>query len=98
LSGQGGVSLYRCPDITSYGKDLDQYDLSRLVKDLASIDGDFWIRLLYLYPTAITDELLETIAAEEKVCKYLDIPLQHTEQRILSLMKRGVAGNITKNL
>jgi len=76
-------------DITSYGKDLDQYDLSRLVKDLASIDGDFWIRLLYLYPTAITDELLETIAAEEKVCKYLDIPLQHTEQRILSLMKRG---------
>jgi len=76
-------------DITSYGKDLDQYDLSRLLKDLAAIDGDFWIRLLYLYPTAISDELLETIAAEEKVCKYLDIPLQHTEQKILSLMKRG---------
>lgn len=76
-------------DITSYGKDLHQYDLSRLVKDLAAIEGDFWIRLLYLYPTAITDELLETIAAEDKVCKYLDIPLQHTEQKILSLMKRG---------
>lgn len=76
-------------DITSYGKDLGQYDLPRLVKDLAAIDGDFWIRLLYLYPTAITDELLETIAAEEKVCNYLDIPLQHTEQKILGLMKRG---------
>ncbi len=76
-------------DITSYGKDLAQCDLSRLIKDLASIDGDFWIRLLYLYPTAITDELLETIRTEEKVCKYLDIPLQHTEEKILSLMRRG---------
>ncbi|MBI5847691.1 MAG: 30S ribosomal protein S12 methylthiotransferase RimO [Nitrospirae bacterium] len=76
-------------DITSYGKDLAQYDLSRLIKDIASISGDFWIRLLYLYPTAITDELLETIAAEKKVCKYLDIPLQHTEEKILGLMKRG---------
>jgi len=76
-------------DITAYGKDLMQYDLSRLVKDIASISGDFWIRLLYLYPTAITDELLETIRSEEKVCKYLDIPLQHTEEKILRLMKRG---------
>jgi len=76
-------------DITSYGKDLGQYDLSSLVKEIASISGDFWIRLLYLYPTAITDELLETIRTEEKVCNYLDIPLQHTEEKILSLMKRG---------
>lgn len=76
-------------DITSYGKDFGQYDLQRLVKEIASLDGDFWIRLLYLYPTTITDELLETIGAEEKVCKYLDIPLQHTEENILRLMKRG---------
>jgi len=76
-------------DITSYGKDLALYDLSRLVRDLASISGDFWIRLLYLYPTAITDELLETIRTEEKVCNYLDIPLQHSEEKILRLMKRG---------
>jgi ribosomal protein S12 methylthiotransferase len=76
-------------DITSYGKDLGQYDLPRLVKEVASISGDFWIRLLYLYPTAITDELLETIRTEEKVCNYLDIPLQHTEEKILRLMKRG---------
>ncbi|MBI5634296.1 MAG: 30S ribosomal protein S12 methylthiotransferase RimO [Nitrospirae bacterium] len=85
-------------DITSYGKDLAQYDLSRLVRDLAAIDGDFWIRLLYLYPTAITDELLETIAAEEKVCKYLDIPLQHTEEKILGLMKRGGGSNYYEKL
>ncbi len=76
-------------DITAYGKDLDGYGLSRLIRDIASISGDFWIRLLYLYPTAITDELLETIRTEEKVCKYLDIPLQHTEETILRLMKRG---------
>jgi len=76
-------------DITSYGKDLGQYDLSRLIKEITAISGDFWIRLLYLYPTAITDGLLETIRTEEKVCKYLDIPLQHTEEKILGLMKRG---------
>ncbi|MDP2156625.1 MAG: 30S ribosomal protein S12 methylthiotransferase RimO [Nitrospirota bacterium] len=76
-------------DITSYGKDLARYDLARLVKEIASISGDFWIRLLYLYPTAITDELLETIRTEEKVCNYLDIPLQHTEEKVLGLMKRG---------
>jgi len=76
-------------DITAYGKDLGHYDLTRLVKDLASIDGEFWIRLLYLYPTAITDELLETIATENKICNYLDIPLQHTEQKLLGLMRRG---------
>lgn len=76
-------------DITSYGKDLARYDLARLVKEIASISGDFWIRLLYLYPTTLTDELLETMATEEKVCNYLDIPLQHTEEKILRLMKRG---------
>jgi len=76
-------------DITSFGKDLAHYDLSRLIKEIAAISGDFWIRLLYLYPTAITDELLEAMRTEEKVCNYLDIPLQHTEQKILSLMKRG---------
>ncbi len=76
-------------DITSYGKDLAHYGLARLIREIASISGDFWIRLLYLYPTAVTDELLETIRTEEKVCNYLDIPLQHTEQKILRLMRRA---------
>ncbi|MEW6740976.1 MAG: 30S ribosomal protein S12 methylthiotransferase RimO [Nitrospirota bacterium] len=75
-------------DITKYGKDLAGYNLVSLLKDLASIKGDFRIRLLYLYPTEITDELLELIAKEDKIQKYLDIPLQHSEDKILRLMGR----------
>ena len=76
-------------DITSYGKDLRGYDLPRLIKEIAAIHGDFRIRLLYLYPTAITDTLLETIASTDNVCNYIDMPLQHTEKNILRLMGRG---------
>ena len=76
-------------DITEYGKDLKDYDLNRLIKDIAFLKGDFWIRLLYLYPTSITDELIETIASTDKVCNYIDMPLQHTEKKILGLMGRG---------
>lgn len=76
-------------DITSYGKDLKGYDLSRLVREISSLDGDFRVRLLYLYPTAVDDRLLETIASEDKVCKYIDVPFQHSESRILKLMGRG---------
>lgn len=75
-------------DITQYGKDLKGYTLKRLLKDLCSIKGDFWIRLLYLYPSDIDENLIETIADEEKIVKYLDIPMQHSEERILRLMGR----------
>ncbi|MDI6729257.1 MAG: 30S ribosomal protein S12 methylthiotransferase RimO [Thermodesulfovibrionales bacterium] len=75
-------------DITKYGKEFENYNLVSLLKDLASIKGDFRIRLLYLYPTEITDELLELIAKEDKIQKYLDIPLQHSEDKILRLMGR----------
>jgi ribosomal protein S12 methylthiotransferase len=76
-------------DITSYGSDMKGYDLSRLIRELAAIKGDFWIRLLYLYPTSINDGLIETIGSLDKVCKYIDMPLQHSEKKILSLMNRG---------
>jgi len=76
-------------DITSYGKDLGGYDLSRLVREIGAIRGDFRMRLLYLYPTSIDDRLLETISSEEKVCNYIDMPLQHSERNILKLMGRG---------
>jgi ribosomal protein S12 methylthiotransferase len=76
-------------DITSYGNDIAAYDLSRLVREIASINGDFWVRLLYLYPTSVDDRLIETIALEEKVCKYIDMPLQHASSKILKLMGRG---------
>lgn len=76
-------------DITSYGKEINGYSLNRLVREIAALKGDFWIRLLYLYPTSITDELLHTIAEEEKVCAYIDMPLQHSENSVLKRMGRG---------
>ncbi|MGC2062731.1 MAG: 30S ribosomal protein S12 methylthiotransferase RimO [Thermodesulfovibrionales bacterium] len=76
-------------DITSYGRELGGYDLARLLSDIAAIPGDFWIRLLYLYPTAVNDRLIETIASQEKICNYIDMPLQHTEKYILKLMGRA---------
>lgn len=76
-------------DTTCYGIDLNKYNITDLLKDLCSINGDFWIRLLYAYPASIKESLLKTIAEQDKICKYLDIPLQHTEDRILKLMKRS---------
>jgi ribosomal protein S12 methylthiotransferase len=77
-------------DITAYGKDMkSENGLSLLVRDMASIGGDFWIRLLYLHPAGINDALLETIAGEEKVVGYIDLPLQHSEDRVLKAMRRA---------
>ena len=75
-------------DITSYGKETGGYNLVSLLKDMASISGDFHVRLLYLYPTAVDEELIGYMAAEDKICKYLDVPLQHSEDRMLRLMGR----------
>jgi ribosomal protein S12 methylthiotransferase len=84
-------------DITSYGRDLRGYALSSLLKDLTSLPGDFWVRLMYLYPTSLDDALLEQIAANDKIVKYLDIPLQHSEDRILRLMgRRGTRKDYVK--
>ena len=76
-------------DIASYGREFGGYSLVSLLKDMASIRGDFWIRLLYLYPTAINDELLSLMSREHKICRYLDIPLQHSEDGILRAMGRA---------
>ncbi|MBI5212380.1 MAG: 30S ribosomal protein S12 methylthiotransferase RimO [Nitrospirae bacterium] len=75
-------------DITNYGKESENYNLVSLLKDMAAIKGNFRIRLLYLYPTEITDELLKLIAKEDKIQKYLDIPLQHSEDKVLRAMGR----------
>lgn len=75
-------------DITQYGKDLKGYGLKELLTDLSRIDGNFWIRLLYLYPSEIDKELLSKIEKEDKIVKYIDLPLQHSEDRILRLMGR----------
>lgn len=75
-------------DITQYGKELKGYHLKELLRDLSQISGDFWIRLLYLYLPDIDDKLLQVIAEEDKIVKYLDIPMQHSEDRLLRLMGR----------
>ena len=76
-------------DTSRYGEDLyGESRLPQLLKELCKIDGLKWIRTLYCYPERITDELLETIASEEKLVKYLEIPIQHCDGDILSAMNR----------
>lgn len=76
-------------DITVYGSDLPgEVTLETLLKELVKIDGLRWIRLLYAYPDGITDGLIELIKTEEKICKYLDIPLQHISDPVLTRMNR----------
>lgn len=76
-------------DITRYGKDLyGRYRLSELLKELAKLEDIKWIRLLYSYPDEFDDGLIDTIAKEEKICKYLDIPIQHASSSILKRMAR----------
>ena len=76
-------------DTTAYGIDLyGEYALPRLLKELCKIDGIHWIRTLYTYPDKITDELLFAIRDEEKLLPYLDIPIQHCNDRILRRMNR----------
>ena len=76
-------------DITRYGSDLsDGSTLETLIRSLAAIEGLRWIRLLYAYPDGITDSLIELIRDEPKICKYLDIPIQHISDPVLKAMKR----------
>lgn len=81
-------------DTTKYGQDLyGEYSLDKLLKELVKIDGLEWIRLFYCYPQRITDSLIEVIANEDKVCKYIDIPLQHSDTTVLKNMNRVGNGN-----
>lgn len=76
-------------DVTYYGKDLyGKFVLPELLKKLCNIDGIKWIRLMYCYDERISDELIEVMASEEKICKYIDIPLQHASDRVLKAMRR----------
>lgn len=76
-------------DTTSYGKDrYGEPQLTRLLRELTAIEGDFWIRLLYCYPKYFSDELIELIASEPKICKYVDLPLQHAHDDVLKAMNR----------
>ncbi|MGE0041399.1 MAG: 30S ribosomal protein S12 methylthiotransferase RimO [Vicinamibacterales bacterium] len=76
-------------DTTFYGIDRQERGaLPRLLRELNRVDGLEWVRMLYLYPTTITDEVIDAMAESEKVCNYVDLPLQHASDRVLKRMKR----------
>ena len=85
-------------DISRYGLDFSgEYLLPELLRRLCRIEGLEWLRLHYLYPDEITDELIDTVASEKKVLKYLDIPIQHINDKILASMnRRGTGGDIRR--
>jgi len=81
-------------DITAYGMDIyREKSLAQLLKAIVAVTKNIqWIRLLYTFPAHVTDELIETIAGEEKICNYIDMPIQHISDNLLTAMNR----NITK--
>jgi ribosomal protein S12 methylthiotransferase RimO len=87
-------------DVTYYGMDIyGELKLPELLKKLCKVDGIRWIRLMYCYEDRITDELIEVMADEEKICNYIDIPIQHASDRILkSMNRRSTAESIDTTL
>ena len=87
-------------DITAYGMDLyKELSLARLLKEMIKVtDNVQWIRLLYAFPAHVTDELIDVMAMEEKICKYIDIPLQHISDNLLESMNRNITTQGTKEL
>jgi ribosomal protein S12 methylthiotransferase len=84
-------------DTTFYGRD-NGASLPVLLRELQTIPGDFWIRLLYTHPAHWTDELIATIAACDKVCRYVDMPLQHINDTMLAAMRRETDGKFIRDL
>ena len=86
-------------DTTKYGLQLyGEYRLAKLLKELVKINSIEWIRLFYCYPDRVTDELIDVIASEEKICSYIDIPLQHCNEEILKSMNRNGSFESLKEL
>jgi len=87
-------------DITAYGMDLyHEFSLAKLLRQITrAVKNIQWIRLLYAFPAHVTDELLETIAQEERICKYIDIPLQHISDHLLKSMNRNITTQQTRVL
>jgi len=86
-------------DSTYYGLDLyGSRELAKLLKELTKVDGIEWIRLLYAFPAKFPEEILDVIAEEEKICKYIDIPFQHISDKVLKSMQRGITKRRTYEL
>ena len=86
-------------DTTDYGKDLyNKRNISELISRLSEVKGIEWIRMMYAYPSRFPESLIDEIKNNEKVCKYLDIPLQHISDNILKSMRRGITSRQTREL
>ena len=86
-------------DTTDYGKDLyNKRNISELIGRLSAVKGIEWIRIMYAYPSRFPEDLIDEIKNNEKVCKYIDIPLQHISDSILKSMRRGTTGRQTREL
>lgn len=90
LAGQGIKEInIIAQDTTRYGKDLyGEYKIAELLQEISKIEGIEWIRLLYSYPDEFDNKLIDVMASNDKICKYLDIPIQHASNRILKRMGR----------
>jgi ribosomal protein S12 methylthiotransferase len=84
-------------DMTSYGRDIGT-NLETLLRELVKVNGIKWIRLLYCYPWGFTDSLVKLIAEEEKILNYIDMPIQHINDRILQLMDRKTTGGRIRDI
>ena len=100
LAGEGVKELLLiAQDTTYYGLDLyGKRSLAKLIQELSKIKGIEWIRIHYSYPADFPEDVLKEMADNPKVCKYLDIPLQHISDKVLNKMHRGVDGEWTRNL
>ncbi len=86
-------------DTTYFGKDLTgEFLLPSLLRRLDQIEGDFWLRLLYVYPSCVTPELMEAMRDSKHLCRYLDMPLQHISEAMLLAMRRGITKRRTQDL
>ncbi len=82
-------------DLSDYGVDLDENNkLANLLTGLEQVEGIDWLRLFYFYPDELTDEVIEKMATSEKICKYLDMPVQHFSTNVLKRMNRKITGEI----
>ncbi len=86
-------------DTTDYGKDIyGRRNLAGLLSNLSEIDGIEWIRIMYAYPSHFPEDVIDVIANNEKICKYIDVPLQHISDDVLKSMRRGITKRKTKEL
>lgn len=86
-------------DTTDYGRDIyGKRNLAELLNKLSKVEGIEWIRLLYAYPSHFPEDIMDEMASNPKICKYLDMPLQHISDNVLKSMRRGISSRRTKEL